>query len=269
MKYKLLVLDLDNTLLCTDKSISKKNQEAIDKCIENGVMVSLASGRPAADVFWYAKKMGLEESYHVCDNGAGFFRGEDRKITKVFTQDFYSSLIDKLLGSGYECGVFLRDNPDFVYDENCSILTKDMAKYFPVTKVRTGDLKKQKNVYKVCTYFKDDNEFKFVKSLEQEGEMEGVVPDPNLFDMMPYGVTKIEGTKNIANKIGINMDEVIVMGDQHNDLTNIIGAGLGVVVSNAVEELKENADVVLKRSCDEDAVWYTCEKYIFNNKGLD
>ena len=92
--------------------------------------------------------------------------------------------------------------------------------------------------------------------------MEGVVPDPNFFDMMPYNVTKIEGTRAIAEKLGISMDEVIVMGDQGNDYTNVKYAGLGVAVANATDDLKEVADVVLKQSCDEDAVAYVIDKYI-------
>ena len=58
------------------------------------------------------------------------------------------------------------------------------------------------------------------------------------------------------------MDEVIVMGDQENDYTNIKGAGLGIAVSNATDDVKEIADVVLEQSCNDDAVAYVIDKYI-------
>ncbi|MGN8912799.1 Cof-type HAD-IIB family hydrolase [Anaerofustis butyriciformans] len=262
MKYKLIVMDVDNTLLCTDKSVSKKNLEAIKKCMDKGVMVSLASGRPALDVLYYAKQIGIEDNYHVSDNGAGIFRGNDRKIIKEFNRDFYIDLIDKLKSNNIECGVFSSENFDFVYEEGDDIIAKGIKIYFPVTKSRIGNIRDIKGVYKVSTYFHNDEEYEFVKGLEKEGEMQGVVPDPNFFDMMPYNVTKIEGTRAIAEKLGISMDEVIVMGDQGNDYTNVKYAGLGVAVANATDDLKEVADVVLEQSCDEDAVAYVIDKYI-------
>ena len=262
MNYKLIVMDVDNTLLSTHKTISKKNMEAIKKCMDKGVMVSLASGRPALDVLYYAKQIGLEDSYHVSDNGAGIFKGEDRKIIKNFNEEYYHYMIEQIKQHNIECGVFSSENLDFVYEDGNDTIAKGIKIYFPVTKIKTGDISNIKGVYKISAYFHNDEEYQFLKGLEKEGEMEGVVPDPNFFDMMPYNVTKIYGTKAIAKKLGITMDEVIVMGDQGNDYTNVKGAGLGVAVANATDDLKEVADVVLKQSCDEDAVSYVIEKYI-------
>lgn len=262
MKYKLLVMDVDNTLLRTDKSVSEKNIEAIKKCRDKGVMVSLASGRPALDVLHYAEMIGIGDNYHVSDNGAGIFKGRKRKIIKKFNENFYLDLVDKLRSHNIECGVFSGDDSDFVYEQGSETIAKGIDIYFPVTKSRVGDIKQIKNVYKISSYFKNDEEFAFVKSLEKENEMSGVIPDPNFFDMMPYNVTKIVGTEEIAKELGISMDEVIVMGDQDNDFTNIKCAGLGIAVANATDEIKDIADVVLEQSCDDDAVMYVINKYI-------
>jgi len=262
MKYKLLVMDVDNTLLCTDKSVSEKNVEAIQKCKEKGVMVSLASGRPALDVLHYANMIGIGDNYHVSDNGAGIFKGKDRKIIKKFNQDFYMDLVDNLRKNNIECGVFSSDNLEFIYEKGSDDIAKSIEIYFPVTKARQGDIKKVTGAYKISSYFKDDREFEIVKGMEKENEMSGVIPDPNFFDMMPYNVTKIIGTMEIAKEMGISMDEVIAVGDQDNDYTNIKGAGLGIAVANATDEIKEVADVVLDRSCNEDAIAYVIDKYI-------
>ena len=262
MKYKLIVMDVDNTLLCTDKSVSEKNVEAIRKCKDRGVMVSLASGRPALDVLHYAKMIGIEDNYHISDNGAGIFKGNDRKIIKTFNRDFYLDLVDKLKEKGIECGVFSSEDLDFIYEEGSDDIAKSIDIYFPVTKARIGDIKDIEGVYKISTYFNDDEEYEFVKGLEKENEMSGVIPDPHFFDMMPYEVTKIKGTEEIAKELGISMDEVIVMGDQENDYTNIKGAGLGIAVANATNDVKEIADVVLEQSCNDDAVAYVIDKYI-------
>ena len=92
MKYKLLIMDVDNTLLCTDKSLSEKNREAILSLRDSDVMVSLASGRPAIDIYSFAQQVGIEDNWGVSDNGAGIFHGRERSIIKFFNRDYFDYL---------------------------------------------------------------------------------------------------------------------------------------------------------------------------------
>lgn len=258
-------MDVDNTLLCTDKSLSAKNREAILKLKDTDVMVSLASGRPAVDIYSFAKMVGIEENWGVSDNGAGIFRGKDRSIIKFFNRDYFDYLIDELERNGIERGVFSGGDPDFIYTEDSPLLGREMLKYLPETKEKIGDIRDVEKPYKVCAWFKNDRERDIIQSLEKEGEMSGVVPDPGLFDLMPWNVTKIIGTREVAKRMGITMDEVIAVGDQQNDQTMIEGAGLGIAVANAVDVVKDSADVVLRQSCDDDAIAYVIEKYILGD----
>ena len=61
MKYKALALDLDGTLTNKDKKVSKENKIAIEKAIEKGVQVVLASGRPLFGIEPIAKELELEK----------------------------------------------------------------------------------------------------------------------------------------------------------------------------------------------------------------
>jgi HAD superfamily hydrolase (TIGR01484 family) len=72
MKYKMLVLDMDDTLLTDDHRISEKNKSAIAQAQEAGVKVVLASGRPTPAMLSYAKELGLHQnnSYILAYNGA-------------------------------------------------------------------------------------------------------------------------------------------------------------------------------------------------------
>lgn len=265
MKYRLLIMDVDNTLLCTDKSLSEKNRKAILSLKDSDVMVSLASGRPSIDIYSFAQMVGIEENWGVSDNGAGVFHGKDRAIIKFFNRDYFDYLIDELERNGIERGVFSGGTPDFIYTEDSPLLGREMLKYLPVTKERIGDIRDVEKPYKVCAWFKNDRERKIIESLQVEGEMSGVVPDPGLYDLMPYNVTKIIGTRELVKRLGITMDEVIAVGDQQNDQTMIEGAGLGIAVANAVDVVKEAADVVLKQSCNDDAIAYVIEKYILED----
>ena len=266
MKYKMLIMDVDNTLLSTDKTVSEKNQKAIDRCIENGIVVSLASGRPAADVMIFAEGIGVHENYSSSDNGAGIFKGEESWIIRNFDKDYYDHLCDFMDEHGIEYASFDAKNKQCICPERCEIIPETIQIYFPVTKVVKGDPKAIEKPYKISAWFRDDEELELLRTLEGEGKMNGVIPDPHWFDMMPYGLTKVVATEEIAKRYGFSMDEIIAMGDQQNDETNIRGAGLGVAVANAVPESKAAADVVLEQSCDDDAVAYVVNKYIFGEE---
>lgn len=263
MKYKMLMMDVDNTLLSTDKTVSEKNQEAIDRCIENGIVVSLASGRPAADIMIFAEGIGVHENYSSSDNGAGIFINDKSRIIRHFDRDYYNRLCDFMDEHDIEYGSFDAKNRKCIYPERCTIIPETIQIYFPVTRAVAGEPRDIEDPYKISAWFRNDEELELLRTLEKEGQMSAVIPDPHWFDMMPYGVTKVVATEEIAKIYGFSMDEIIVMGDQQNDETNIKGAGLGVAVANAVPESKAAADVVLEQTCDDDAVAYVVDKYIF------
>lgn len=262
MKYKLFVIDIDNTLLDFNKQASKKNLESINEGLEAGINVSLASGRPAIDVLYHAKMIGLENSYHVSDNGAGFFKGDNITIPKIIDNEYYKYIISSLLDNGFECGVYSSSTKDFVYDKNAKHIKQVLNEYFPVTKFRVDNIRNKENIHKISVLYNNDNELNFLKSLEKKDVMNGVIPARNIFEMIPYGVTKIDGTKNIAKKLNIDLREVVTIGDEENDISNVKYAGLGIAVNNAINELKEVADVVLDYSCNEDAIYHAVHKYI-------
>ena len=72
MKYKMLVLDLDDTLLTDDYRISERNKQRLIEAQENGVFVILASGRPTEAMMQYANELKLAKygSFIISYNGA-------------------------------------------------------------------------------------------------------------------------------------------------------------------------------------------------------
>jgi HAD superfamily hydrolase (TIGR01484 family) len=83
MKYKMLVIDMDDTLLTDDHKISEENKEMLLKAQEKGVYVILASGRPTPAMTAYAKELQME-SYMISYNGAVISDLKEDKI--IFEQ---------------------------------------------------------------------------------------------------------------------------------------------------------------------------------------
>jgi HAD superfamily hydrolase (TIGR01484 family) len=68
MQYKMLVLDMDDTLLTDDHTISEENKKMLAQAKALGVYVVLASGRPTPAMTAYAKELELDDSYMISYN---------------------------------------------------------------------------------------------------------------------------------------------------------------------------------------------------------
>ncbi len=69
MKYKLIAIDMDGTLLNSENQVSKRNREALYKAMEKGIYVVLTTGRILPSAFYYGKSMNLDNPIIAC-NGA-------------------------------------------------------------------------------------------------------------------------------------------------------------------------------------------------------
>ena len=94
MKYKMLVLDMDDTLLTDDHKISDENKEMLSKAQELGVYVVLASGRPTPAMTAYAKELQLDNSFMISYNGAVITDLKEDKI--IFEQTLSQEQIHEL-----------------------------------------------------------------------------------------------------------------------------------------------------------------------------
>lgn len=263
--YKLLVIDLDNTTLKSDKSISKKNMQAIKECMKNNIMVSIASGRPPADVGEYVKMMSLEESIHTGDNGSTVFKLNDwTKVTNVIADEDYIKIASFLEENNIDYGIFKNGNLDFLYWDKSEIIQESIKKFFLKTKVLEHDVLNSKGVYKICIYYKNEEELSLCRDMFKNLEVESVIADKGFLDVMGRGTTKFSGVMQIADILGIVEEEIAFVGDQENDLPAIIGSGLGVCVNNAVDSVKEHSDVILKQTNNEDAIYHLVYDYILS-----
>jgi hydroxymethylpyrimidine pyrophosphatase-like HAD family hydrolase len=86
--------------------------------------------------------------------------------------------------------------------------------------------------------------------------------DLTIVDAVSFRASKGDSLARIADRYGIAREEVMAIGDNHNDLTMLQYAGLGVVMANAEAELKE-LGFALTSSNEEDGVAEAIEKYIF------
>ncbi|GAA3775131.1 Cof-type HAD-IIB family hydrolase [Flavobacterium ginsengiterrae] len=267
MQYKMLVLDMDDTLLTDDHKISDLNKKVLLEAQAKGVYVVLASGRPTIAMTSYAKELQLDvnDSYILSFNGAIISRAKDDLV--LFEQKLTVEQIHAL----YDYSVKMNTHIITYLDDE--IISETDSEYIDIEKEITG------MVHRKVSSFKDYVDRPVVKCiLLQDPEYLKTV-EKDLIDFMPHlsvstskpfflevaqlGIDKAASLKLLAEKLGILQSEIIAVGNAGNDLTMIEYAGLGVWVDNVTPELRDKADVIVA-SNNNDGVAEVVQKYILN-----
>lgn len=265
MKYKMLVLDMDDTLLTDDHRISKKNKSAIAQAQEAGVKVVLASGRPTPAMLSYAKELGLHQnnSYILAYNGAVILDMTTEEV--LFEQSISKEDIHALYDFSQENGVHIityLDGNIIASSESPYIDIETQITGMPLLKV--DDFKKAVDRDSVKCIMLDEPErlVEVMAKLKAQINHKSITTSkPFFLEIMQLGIDKAASLDRLAQKLGISSDEIIAVGNASNDLTMIQYAGLGVWVDNVEDALRHHADVVVA-SNNEDGVAEVIERFI-------
>ena len=124
MKYKMLVTDMDDTLLNDDLTISKENEEAIKKAIELGVRVILCSGRATTSMAKYVKQLNLDKKgkYGISYNGSIIF--DTSSLRPVYEENISKEDAKFLFSFGKDNNLYVQtyQNDDFIVEKGVGTL---------------------------------------------------------------------------------------------------------------------------------------------------
>jgi Cof subfamily protein (haloacid dehalogenase superfamily) len=263
--YKMLVLDLDDTLLRDDYSISNRNKELLAKAQKKGVKVVLASGRPTPAMLQYAEALQLAhyDSYMISFNGAVVTSMKTNEVLfeKSLTRDEIHSLHD----------FSIENNVHIITYSDKGVVSETHSEYIDVELKLTGiphhkvpSFKSEVTSSAVkCILLENPDYLKKVeKKLKAERtDLSVSRSKPFFLEVMPQGIDKAASIDFLAKKLGIKQSEVIAVGNAGNDLTMVQYAGLGIWVDNVSDELRHHADYVVA-SNENDGVAEVVERFI-------
>lgn len=244
MNYRMLVLDLDDTLLKDDRTVSELTRRRLLEAQQQGMIVVLASGRPTYAMQHLAKELCLAEygGYFISFNGARITSCADQHI--LLSVDISHAQMCKLFDLAQEHGVYIQ-----TYTEDHILVSKD-NEYTQIEKEITGmdviecaDFKAEipKTAVKAMMLEHPDRLKEVEKALRPvvENELYMTITKPFFLEFMNPAVDKGKSLVTLAQHLNVPMEQVIAVGDSYNDISMIKAAGLGVAMGNAVEAVKQ------------------------------
>ncbi|RRJ61794.1 HAD family phosphatase [Paenibacillus oralis] len=226
MKYKLLALDMDGTLLNDEQQITPETEKWIRKAAAAGVHVCLSTGRGYHEAIAYGEQLDLGTPM-ITVNGSEIWRTPKELHSRV--------LLDRSLVAGMHAIAQEKKVWFWAYSVEGSY---NETNWIPEVLER--------NQWMKFGYFTKDDEVRqdIKRRLQELGGLEVTNSSPYNLEINPAGISKASGIRTVCDWFGLDLSEAVAVGDSLNDLAAIEAAGLGVAMGNAQEAVKAKADVV-------------------------
>ena len=260
MDVRLIAIDLDDTLLRKDLSISPRSIDCIRALSERGIKIVISSGRAPESVRDYAERLGLHRtrSFLICHNGS-----------LALTSDTHRIVCEHRLDADLSTELFRRiertDLPCHVYEDGMLFASKESSFSDAFSRI-TGkkvilpvsfDAFVRQGHFKLVVPGDPDFLADLVVAFQREfsGRATVFISKPYFLEILPFGVGKGESLKEIAeHRLGLNRDQVMAFGDSMNDESMIRYAGESVAMCNGRAEIIALAKHVTGKSNEDDGI---------------
>lgn len=274
MVYKMLVSDLDETLLNDDGTVHEANLAAIKQAVSAGFKFVPNTGRSFKSVQELLKTLGLYDQagqYVISYNGAAIVENKDNQV--LLTRGMDLALAEKIFKAGLvnetvDVHVYTVDTL-FIYNISPTDKQYMAERGVPYELMATDDLSflaNEQPVMKVIFEHPDEAVREQIRDavLAAVGadQVEATFSSSRYVEFNKKGVDKGSASLLLGEKLGIARDEIIAAGDNNNDLKMLTAVGLGVSVANGTPAIKEAADVVTTKTNNEGAIAEILEKYV-------
>ncbi len=275
-RFRLVAMDLDGTLLDSRHSVPELNRLALERAQEQGVKLALVTGRRLPSVRRYVSHLS-QDLLMVPNGGALIRRGLDGPILRKLIPLEVSRKVFALaraIGAVPVVHVGPDGDGGLLMDSQAPLTTSlrlyiDKATPPPH---RVPDL--------AAALRRDLLHIMFAGPIQEMRETARVIKeklgsqlnlarteyeksDLGILDVLAPGASKAEALRFIAESEGIPRDETMAIGDNWNDLGMLEAAGLGVVMANAVPELRASG-FAITASNDECGVAQALERYVLS-----
>ncbi|MEY8380371.1 Cof-type HAD-IIB family hydrolase [Ileibacterium valens] len=245
-KIRMVVCDLDGTLLYRPSSLSENAKEIIRKIRKQGILFGICSGRPIDGLRNMLPVWGIENDvdFVLGFNGGAIYYPKTQKTDSWLNlkQDQIKEVMDTF--NGYSV-IFAEYKGEEILADRTNFLVSQMAKRnrLKLKVVSRKDLEQDTlklmavgMPWTISRYLKNHHNdltrgYRFFQS------------GPFLIEIISSQLSKLEGVLKVADEMKIRPDEILSFGNDNNDLEMLEGT-IGVAVSNALGQVKEKAKYI-------------------------
>lgn len=259
--FKLLVTDVDGTLLDSSSKLPEKNKEALIGCVSKGIKVTFATGKTINGIRGLIDMLGLDTP-QITIHGAVIYDG-DHKVLRALKipQNLYREVISSIKEKGYT--PLTASTEGTIYydgdDDKVQIIKEIGESLKKVKSIETDFFSHNSACISISIPETDPLEVylrqKFSESLQL------VRSGKYFFDILHKDSNKGNALKFISKRLGITKKEVIAIGDSPNDVTLFNRSGFAVAVRNAYPVILDLADEIVS-SNDECGFAQAVNKYV-------
>ena len=248
MKKTTILFDLDGTLLRSDKSISKRTLQALQKCREKGVFIGISTSRGAQNAAAFTEELQPEV---LIVSGGALVKYQDKCIYKAaFSKEETKRIISaarRVAGAGCEITV----DTESMHYWNYKTDPKEQDKSWGDS-VYTDFAEFAESALKICVEIFEDGQAKLLQDELKDCDCVRF-SDGYWYKFTPKMVTKENAIREVCAALSISPKEIIAFGDDYADRGMLELCGMGIAMGNAVEEVKKEADLVIGGN-DEDGI---------------
>ncbi len=250
MNYKLLVIDVDGTLIDSQGSVSSSDIEAINKAVAKGVKIALSTGRVPRACGQLLKDLNLNGCHIFFDGALVIYPDTNQTIyTQNINREHVTGVVDFVRSSDTYLELYTIDK---FFAEKAN-WTDEIHKEFFGISIDLEDLdyiSLNNDILKMETIAKTPIEFEKADLLKQQFRdvlrfsiaRSPAFPGVDFINILHPGASKGNALVKLAEHLGIHLDQVVAVGDGLNDISLIKKAGVGIAMGNAFSEVKQVAD---------------------------
>ncbi len=268
-KYRMLVVDIDGTLIGEKRAISKRDKETLKKAKARGVKVSLCTGRVNKACRGIIEELELD-GYHIFYDGA--LVSDPAGDKEIYTRAIDKSIVRRMVE-------FIRSNDTYLelyssqrfFAERRNWSDEIHERFFGVAPeiVSYDGIWERERIIKAELVVRNTEEAvkaesfrkEFTESLRFSIARSPSFPDIEFINILNPEASKGEALMVLAEYLGVSLDEVMAIGDGSNDVPLLEAAGFSVAMANARDELKEIADYITL-DADSSGVAVAVEKFL-------
>jgi Cof subfamily protein (haloacid dehalogenase superfamily) len=271
MKYKLLILDVDETIITEKIGLSQRLKKDVAEVQKKGILVTLITGRMYRTTLPFAKELHITLPI-ICYQGALIKNPLSNKLIshEPVPLDLAREVVEIAKQEKAHLNIYLHDSLYMTKPktpeakEYLRIEKQNKKSQFHYINLKTFTLKESPTKLIIISNIKTINKIERKAKKIFKNQLTTTRGFPKFLDFLKFGVSKGKALKILVSYLGIKKKEIISIGDYLNDIPLFLESGFSVAVKNAPKAVKDKASYVTD-SVENDGAAKAIEKFLLKN----